>query len=101
MAPVFPLMVLFATDTPPPSGPAQSRTSRGRRRFPPAASVAPHIQEGDVVVGLPDAPWGALARHAERLAGHDRVVLVGPHVELDDLVPMLGLVHRTAELAES
>ena len=33
-------------------------------------------------------------RVAERQAGHDRVVAVRPLIELDDLVPVLGLVQR-------
>ena len=46
-------------------------------------------------VRLEDAPGRALPRNAQRLAGHDRILLVRPHVELLDLVPVLGLVERT------
>src|SRR6185295_2749619 len=55
----------------------------------------------DVLVGLVDAPRRTLARNAERLASHDGVVLVGPHVELLHLVPVLRLVDRTADVTEA
>src|SRR4029077_11197599 len=43
---------------------------------------------------LQDSRGRTGARHAKRLAGEHGVVLVGPHVELLDLVPELGLVDR-------
>src|SRR4029450_12032918 len=65
-----------------------------------AASVAAKIEEGNVVLRLVDAPGWALPRDSQRLAGHHRVVLVRPHVELLNLVPVLRLVQRTIQLAE-
>src|SRR6185503_17233610 len=61
----------------------------------PAAAVGVlTIEEDDVVLVLDDAPRRAVPRNAERLARHDGVVFVRPHVELLDLVPVLGLVER-------
>src|SRR5262249_21252219 len=54
----------------------------------------------DVVLRLEDATRRTLARAPERLARHDRVFLVGPHVELLNFVPVLRLVDRAAQLAE-
>src|SRR5580698_1029071 len=50
------------------------------------------VEENDVVTRLDDAPGRALARIPQRLAGHHRVVLVRPHVELLDFVPELRFV---------
>src|SRR4029453_6975295 len=65
-----------------------------------AASIASHIEEGDVIFRLPDSPGRSLARNAQWLAGHDRVVLVRPHVELLHFVPVLRFVQRTTQLSE-
>ncbi len=43
---------------------------------------------------MEDSRRRSLPRNSEREAGHDRVVFVRPLVELDDLVPVLGLVQR-------
>ena len=65
-----------------------------------APGIAARIEKGDVVLRLEDAPGWALPRHSQRLAGHDRVVLVRPHVELLNLVPVLRLVQWTIQIAE-
>src|SRR6185503_4975846 len=59
------------------------------------------VEESNVVLRLEDAPRRALTRNAQRLAGHDRIFLVGPHVELLNLVPELRLVERTTQHAEA
>src|SRR5262245_2634683 len=66
-----------------------------------AAGIAPHIEERDVVLSLPDSPRRTLSRNAQWLAGHDGIVLVRPHVELLHFVPVLWLVHRTPQLTEA
>ncbi len=65
-----------------------------------AAGIASLIDEGDILVRLVDASGWTLARDPQRLAGHDRVVLVRPHVELLHFVPVLRLVHWTIQIAE-
>src|SRR4030095_14681509 len=42
-----------------------------------------------------------MPRDAQRLARHHGIELVGPHVELLDLVPVLRLVEWRIQLAES
>src|SRR5262249_16212746 len=59
------------------------------------------VEERHIGVGLIDATRRTLPRKPERLTGHDRVFLVGPHVELLYLLPELWLVHRATELAEA
>ena len=58
------------------------------------------VEERHVVLGLEDPPRRTLTRKPQRLARHHRVFLVGPHVELLNLVPRLRLVDRAAQLAE-
>src|SRR5207249_11483961 len=65
-----------------------------------AAGIAAGIDKGHVLVGLEDAPGRTLARNTQRLARHDGVILVRPHVELLHFVPELRLVDRTAQVAE-
>src|SRR5678815_1060268 len=49
---------------------------RNDAEFPvPPAGVTAGVDERDVAIGLIDASRRALARHTERLAGHDRIVL--------------------------
>src|SRR5262249_17912228 len=53
------------------------------------------VEKDDIVSRLDD-PWRrALPWNPQRLAGHDRVFLVRPHVELLHLVPILGFVQWT------
>src|SRR5262249_41769583 len=65
-----------------------------------ATRIASRIDEGHVFICLVDTSRCSLAWHSQRLAGHDRVVLVRPHVELLHLVPVLRLVYRPTEVAE-
>src|SRR5262245_6838944 len=53
------------------------------------------VEERHVRRRLVDASRRTLPRDAERLAGHHRIVLVRPLIELDDLVPVLGFVEGT------
>ncbi len=39
-------------------------------------------------------PGGPCLGMTHRLTGHDRIFPVRPHIEIDDLVPVLGLVER-------
>src|SRR5262245_27455347 len=64
------------------------------------AGIASHIEEGDVVLGLPDSLRRPLPRNTQRLARHDRIVFARPHIELLDLVPVLRFVHRATQLTE-
>ena len=63
---------------------SETRGIRPRHRRP--------IDKGHVVLRLEDAPGWALPRHSQRLAGHHRTLLVRPHVELLNFVPVLRLV---------
>src|SRR5881628_139743 len=65
-----------------------------------APSIASKIEKGNIRIRLVDSCWWALPRDSQRLAGHDRVKLVRPHVELLNFVPVLRLVQRTIQLAE-
>src|SRR5206468_9384460 len=60
-----------------------------------ATRIAAGIDKDNVVLRLDDASRRALPRDSQRLAGHDRVVLVRPHVELLNFVPVLRLVQWT------
>src|SRR5688572_12243648 len=59
------------------------------------------VEERDVVARLENAPRRPLAGETQRLARHHRIFLVGPHVELLDLVPVLRFVEQTALHAET
>src|SRR5262249_59198418 len=65
-----------------------------------AAGIAPLIDERDVILRLVDASGRALPRNSQGLAGHDRIVLVRPHVELLNFVPVLRFVQWTTPLSE-
>src|SRR5580658_285929 len=65
-----------------------------------ASCIASGIEEGNVVVRLEYAARRALPRDSQGLAGHHRVILVGPHVELLNFVPKRRLVDWTAQIAE-
>src|SRR5215472_91087 len=65
-----------------------------------AACIASLIEKDHVIIRLYDPPRWALARYTKRLTGHDRVVLVRPHVEFLNLVPVLWLIHWTIHVAE-
>ena len=41
---------------------------------------------------MDDAPGRALPRDSQWLAGHDRIFLVGPHVELLNFAPVLWVI---------
>src|SRR6185503_5081349 len=45
------------------------------------------IEEDDVFIGLDDPPGCAVPWKSQRLARHDRIVLVRPLIELLNLVP--------------
>src|SRR5579871_3148558 len=66
-----------------------------------ASGIASGIDEGDIAIGLVDASRRTLSRDSQRLAGHDGVILVGPHVELLNLIPKLRLVHGATQIAET
>ena len=57
-----------------------------------AAIGISRVEKDNVVRRLDDTSGRALPRNPQRLAGHDRVFLVRPHVELLNLVPVLGFV---------
>ena len=59
-----------------------------------AIGISP-VEKGDVGRRLVNASGRALPRNPQRLAGHDRVFLVRPHVELLNLVPVFGFVQWT------
>src|SRR4029453_17494834 len=65
-----------------------------------ASGIASLIEKDHIFIGLNDASGWALPWDSQRLAGHDRVILIRPHVEFLNLVPVLWLVHRTADVAE-
>ena len=67
-------------------------------RVPARAIDAAPVEHRDVGVGVEDSRRWPLPRNTEREAGHDRVVSVGPLIELDHLVPVLGLVDRHAHI---
>src|SRR6185503_9518444 len=59
------------------------------------------IEEEDVVLLLDDPPGRAMPWESQRLAGHDRIVLVRPLIELLNLVPVLGFVNGMTHEAKS
>src|SRR5262249_58606491 len=65
-----------------------------------APGIASLIEEDHILIGLNDASRWALPWDSQRLAGHDRVILIRPHVEFLNLVPVLRFVHRTTDAAE-
>src|SRR5262245_51568072 len=65
-----------------------------------APRIASKVEKVHIFLRLVDASRWALPRDSQRLAGHDRVVLVGPHVELLNLVPVLRLVEWTIQIAK-
>src|SRR5687767_8139900 len=58
----------------------------------PRAAAARRIQEHDVLVCLEDAGGRARARQPQRLTEEQWIVLIGPHVQLLHLVPILRFV---------
>src|SRR6185436_11652882 len=58
------------------------------------------VEEEDVVLLLDDPPGRAMPWESQRLAGHDRIVLVRPLIELLNLVPVLGFVNGMTHEAE-
>ena len=65
-----------------------------------APGIASKIEKGNIPIRLVDASGWALPRDSQRLAGHNRVILVRPHVELLNFVPVLRLVQWTIQIAE-
>src|SRR5690606_9874718 len=63
-------------------------------RITAAAVAAAAVDQRDVFLGVEDTARRTLTRNAHRLARHDRVIAVRPHVEVDDLVPVLRPVDR-------
>src|SRR3970282_354223 len=57
--------------------------------------AAAAIEQGDVVFVMEDAPGRSLPRNPHRLTGHDWIYAVRPHIEVDDLVPVLRLIEGT------
>ena len=55
------------------------------------------IEEDDVSIGLDDPPRRAVPWESQRLARHDRIVLVRPLIEFLNLVPELGFVNGLTE----
>src|SRR5437667_415792 len=65
-----------------------------------AAGIASKIEKGNIPIRLVDASGRALPRDSQRLTGHNRVILVRPHVELLNFVPVLRLLQWTIQIAE-
>src|SRR5215475_2418422 len=65
-----------------------------------AAGIASGVNKDDVLVRLQNPSRLTLTRDTEGQTRHDRVVLVRPHVELLDLVPVLRFVHGTTKVPE-
>src|SRR5262249_6596619 len=65
-----------------------------------ASGIASLIEKDHIAIRLNDPPRRPFTRDSERLARHDRVELVGPHIEFLDLVPVLRLVYGTADIAK-
>src|SRR4029077_21262639 len=55
------------------------------------------IEENEVSIGLDDPRGRAVPREPQRLARHDRIVLVRPLIEILNLVPELGFVNRATD----
>src|SRR6185436_11205242 len=51
------------------------------------------IEEDDLFIQLDDPPGRAMPWESQRLARHDRIVLVRPLIEFLNLVPELGFVN--------
>src|SRR4029450_4249751 len=64
-----------------------------RHPAPAALSAIRSIEEDDVFIQWDDPTGRAMPRESQRLAGHDRIVLVRPLIEFLNLVPMLGFVN--------
>src|SRR5207344_2218474 len=72
---------------------ATVRGDVAKLRGPAAVISIRSIEEDDVFILLDDPPGCAMPRESQRLAGHDRIVLVRPLIEFLNLVPELRLVN--------